>query len=303
MVELESRTLTELKALCREYSCFKGYSFFTRKADLIDFMANRIATLAEVTGVVMPVPVPISQVTISGFVAEPAPKEPVPFEEEPEEQPDEWVDPDDQLSETPVEEYCPHCESEAIKLIGVDGDVWRCSRCSAIGYTGDLAEGVERYAPDPFVLFDSSEESKRMNEWHQRQARYALEKAALEAFKKVAPAWIQAADFQDLIKRKLSEAIFYNKIDCFSHRYMPEFFRRCLGAYPFNVRTPQLQDLWSNEGRKLLEEIVTCERDFPSAHYRIAVKRPSIRVPIAAIAKDGESDRRGGDPRRNIAQP
>ncbi|MBD2039702.1 hypothetical protein [Microcoleus sp. FACHB-672] len=173
MQELLNKTLAELKALCREYSCFKGFSFYTKKADLIDFMANRITTLAEVTGVVMPVPVPVSQVTISGFVAEPAPKEPVPFEEEPEDQPDEWADPEDDLSETPIPENCPHCDGEDVKLIGFAGDVWRCSNCSAVGYTGDLVENLPRYCPNPFVLFGAAADQK-IEEWNERRAQYAV---------------------------------------------------------------------------------------------------------------------------------
>ena len=118
-----------------------------------------------------------------------------------------------------------------------------------------------------------------MMEWQKKQARYALEQAALQAFKNVRPS-IEVVDYQDLIQRKLGFAIATNETDCFSHTYMPELFR-CLGkAYPFNIRTKALEDLWFSEGKKLFEEIVSCKK--PRPFPKKLLLRRAKRVPKSA---------------------
>lgn len=277
MQELTNKTLLELKALCREYSCFKGYSSFTKKNDLIDFMANRITTLAEVSGMAMPVPVPVSEITISGFVPTPTtPAEPVPFEEdEPEAEPDEWVDPDDQLFLAAAS--CPHCEGSEVVTIGESQEVWRCSRCSAIGYTGDLVEleSLPRYCPDPFVLLSpQSKEFVRMESWWRKRAQLAL-----------API---AAEFRAIAKNNGGEL------------HPPQVIalnKAISDAYSFGVKANHPYKIWLDERRKLLI-LLGVIKPAPKVLIRKIYKASPGQLSLLE-AKDGEDDHKGGDPRRS----
>lgn len=322
MQQLESKTLAELKALCREYSCFKGYSCYTKKADLIEFMVKRITALAEVTE--RSVLVSISGVPISMFVpaAVPTP-EPVPFEEpEPQEEPDEWVDPDDRLvGEDGGEWTCPRCNNQQVWLLGKNGDVWRCPRCHAIGNTVDMVRASEEtslsnprplihYCPDP----DSKEYENKLSWWRKR-ARYALEQAAVKALKATRPGCI-CKDFNDLISSRLHREIQRADLS-FSFRFYQALDKQIKAIYPFSSRLTPILTIWNEEGRKLLRELHDCVYT-PLTRPNIRVRRFSkIHVPISeedaihlihcllvekgmlVAAKDGEDDHRGGDPRRS----